>query len=50
MIDSCEFPTTLGAIKARVILMPCAQNLCFPPENNAIGPGQMPTATLRPHA
>ena len=39
----------LGAIKARAILMPCTQDLYFPPEDNAIEAQYMPNAELRPY-
>ena len=39
----------LGAIKARAILMPCTQDLYFPPQDNAIEAQSMPNAELRPY-
>lgn len=42
------FAAALGAIRARAILMPCAQDLYFPPEDNAIEQRHMPLAELRP--
>lgn len=44
-----NFKLALGAIKARAILMPCAQDLYFPPEDNEIEAGLMPNAILRPY-
>ena len=43
-----DFPKALGAIQARAIVMPCTQDLYFPPEDNAIEVGQMTRAELRP--
>ena len=37
----------LGAIKARAILIPCSDDLYFPPEDNAIEVRHMPNAELR---
>ncbi len=39
----------LGAISARAILMPCTQDLYFPPEDNEIEAGFMPNADFRPY-
>jgi homoserine O-acetyltransferase len=39
----------LQAIKARTILMPCTQDLYFPPEDNAIEVSQIPNAEMRPY-
>lgn len=44
-----DFTTALGAIKARAILMPCAQDLYFPPEDNEIEARLMPNAVFRPY-
>ena len=44
-----DFTRALGAISARAILMPCAQDLYFPPEDNAIEARHMPNAELRVH-
>ncbi len=44
-----DFKAALGAIKARAILMPCAQDLYFPPEDNAIEAQHMPNAEFRPY-
>ena len=44
-----DFSAALGAITARAILMPCTQDLYFPPEDNAIEVGMMPRAELRPY-
>ncbi len=43
-----DFRRALGSIKARAILVPCTQDLYFPPEDNEIEVGQMPNADLRP--
>ena len=45
-----DFHAALGAIKARAILMPCTDDLYFPPEDNAIEAEHMPNAELRPYA
>ena len=39
----------LGAIKAKAILVPCTQDLYFPPEDNALEVVHMPNAELRPY-
>ena len=39
----------LGAIRARAILMPCTQDLYFPPEDNAFEARHIPNAELRPY-
>ena len=44
-----DFKAALGAIKARAILMPCTQDLYFPPEDNAIEAQHMPNAEFRPY-
>ena len=44
-----DFIAALGAIKARAILMPCTQDLYFPPEDNAIEARHMPNADFRPY-
>lgn len=44
-----DFERALGAIKARAILVPCTQDLYFPPEDNAIEVQHMPNADLRPY-
>jgi homoserine O-acetyltransferase len=44
-----DFKAALGAIKARAILMPCTQDLYFPPEDNAIEARHMPNAEFRPY-
>ena len=38
----------MGAIQARAIIMPCTQDLYFPPEDNAIEVSHMTKAELRP--
>jgi homoserine O-acetyltransferase len=43
-----DFHAALAAIRARAILMPCTQDLYFPPEDNAIEAAHMPHAQLRP--
>lgn len=42
-----DFPKALAAIKARAILMPCSDDLYFPPADNAIEAKHMPNAELR---
>jgi homoserine O-acetyltransferase len=44
-----DFPKALAAIQARAILMPCTQDLYFPPEDNAIEARHMTKAELRPY-
>ena len=44
-----DFQAALMAIKARAILMPCSQDLYFPPEDNEIEARQMPNARFRPY-
>ncbi|MEM9140686.1 MAG: alpha/beta fold hydrolase [Pseudomonadota bacterium] len=39
----------LGAIRAKTILMPCTQDLYFPPEDNAIEARFIPNASFRPY-
>ena len=43
-----DFRAALGTIRARTILMPCNQDLYFPPEDNAIEAGLIPRAVCRP--
>ena len=43
-----DFPRALGAIRARAIVIPCTQDLYFPPEDNAIEVGHIAKAELRP--
>jgi len=43
-----DFHNALGAIRARAILVPCTQDLYFPPEDNEIEIRSMPNAELRP--
>ena len=38
----------LGSIKSRVVLMPCTQDLYFPPEDNQIEAGLIPGAQFAP--
>ena len=45
-----DLTAALNAIKARAILMPCTQDLYFPPEDNAIEAEHMPSARFRPYA
>jgi homoserine O-acetyltransferase len=45
-----DLARALGAIRARAILMPCTQDLYFPPEDNALEVRHMPDAELRPFA
>ncbi len=44
-----DFVAALKAITAKAILMPCTQDLYFPPEDNIIEAGHMPNASLRPY-
>ncbi|WP_027257731.1 alpha/beta fold hydrolase [Leisingera aquimarina] len=44
-----DFKAALKAIKARAILMPCTQDLYFPPEDNGIEAQHMPNAIFRPY-
>lgn len=44
-----DFTRALAAIRARAILIPCTQDLYFPPEDNAIEARAMPNAELRPY-
>ncbi|EEE37131.1 putative homoserine O-acetyltransferase [Rhodobacteraceae bacterium KLH11] len=44
-----DYKQALGAIKARAILMPCTQDLYFPPEDNEIEAHHMPNAIFRPY-
>lgn len=43
-----DFPAALAAIRARAIVMPCTQDLYFPPEDSAIEVSHMAHAELRP--
>ena len=43
-----NFDAALGSIRARTILMPCRQDLYFPPEDNAIEADLIPGAIFRP--
>ena len=43
-----DFRAALRAIEAKAILIPCTQDLYFPPEDNAIEVADMPNAELRP--
>ena len=43
-----DFDRALGAITARAIVIPCTQDLYFPPEDNALEVARMPNAELRP--
>ena len=45
-----DFHAALRAIKAKAILMPCNQDLYFPPEDNFIEAVHMPNAEVRPYA
>ncbi len=45
-----DFEQALRAIKARAILLPCTQDLYFPPEDNEIEARHMPNAVCRPFA
>ncbi len=44
-----DFNRALGSITARAVLMPCTQDLYFPPEDNAIEAQHMPNAQLQPY-
>ncbi|WP_170753440.1 alpha/beta fold hydrolase [Ruegeria lacuscaerulensis] len=44
-----DYKLALGAINARAILMPCTQDLYFPPEDNEIEASLMPNAIFRPY-
>ncbi len=44
-----DIQTALAAITARAIVMPCTQDLYFPPEDNEIEVNYMPNAELRPY-
>jgi homoserine O-acetyltransferase len=44
-----DIEAALRTIKARAILMPSAQDLYFPPEDNALEVVHMPNAELRPY-
>lgn len=46
---SGDFHKALGAIKARAIIMPCTQDLYFPPADSEIEVRHMPNADLRPY-
>ena len=53
-ISACEtyggnFEKALEAIEARAILMPCTQDLYFPPEDNAFEARHMKNADFRPY-
>lgn len=43
-----DFARALGAIRARAIVMPCTQDLYFPPEDSAIEVSHLSKAELRP--
>lgn len=43
-----DFEKALGGITARAILIPCTQDLYFPPADNEIEARHMPNAQLRP--
>jgi homoserine O-acetyltransferase len=43
-----NFEMALKSIKAKAILMPCSQDLYFPPEDNAIEASHMLNAEFRP--
>lgn len=44
-----DFRSALGAIRAKSILIPCTQDLYFPPEDNAIEAQHMPSVDFRPY-
>ena len=43
-----DFPAALNSIRARTILMPCTQDLYFPPEDNLIEAEHIASAECRP--
>ena len=45
-----DLVAALGAIKARAILMPCTEDLYFPPADNELEVRHMPNAELRPYS
>lgn len=45
-----NFEAALAAIKARAILIPCTDDLYFPPEDNALEVRHMANADLRPYS
>ena len=47
---SGDFKKALGAIKAKAILIPCTDDLYFPPEDNELEARHMPNADFRPFA
>ena len=44
-----DFESALGAIEAKAVLVPCTNDLYFPPEDNAIEARHMPNAELKPY-
>jgi homoserine O-acetyltransferase len=44
-----DFEAALGAIKAMAVLVPCSDDLYFPPEDNANEVRHMPNAKLKPY-
>jgi homoserine O-acetyltransferase len=44
-----DFKAALRSIRARATLMPCVQDLYFPPEDNAFEAQYMPNAVCRPY-
>ncbi|WP_231645713.1 alpha/beta fold hydrolase [Mycolicibacterium mengxianglii] len=44
-----NFQSALRAISARAIVIPCTQDLYFPPEDNRLEVNEMPNAELRPY-
>ena len=42
-----DFAAALGSISARAIVIPCSDDLYFPPEDNALEVEKMPNAELR---
>ncbi|WP_439815509.1 alpha/beta fold hydrolase [Zavarzinia sp. CC-PAN008] len=44
-----DFAKALGAITPRAVLIPCNQDLYFPPEDTALEAAAMPNAQLRPY-
>lgn len=46
-IHKCDFAAALGSIRAKSILLPCTQDLYFPPADNEIEAGLIPNVELR---
>lgn len=48
-VHNGDFKAALGSIRARTILMPCTQDLYFPPEDNEIEAALIPGAVFAPY-